>query len=147
MRRFREIARQRSRALHYSLKHQFAAAVACTLASAYCGPLRAAADPASGDTRLHLEACTKWTERNGSFGFTNECGEPVALLFIELNGPHRFDRLIPPNERFDIGLPAKTINETGWLFTACPAGYVPNVPFTTESQAKIVKSQYECVRK
>jgi hypothetical protein len=84
---------------------------------------------------------------NGSFGFKNECSEPVAVLFIELNGPHRFDRVNKPNGRFDIDLSEKTINETGWLFTACPADYVPNVPFTSEHQTEIVKSQYECVRK
>lgn len=129
------------------MKRSFAVIVSCALASAHCGPLYAAADAASGDTRPHLEACTKWSEQKGNFGFTNECHEPVALLFIELNGPHRFDRVILPSERFDIGLPEKTINQTGWLFTACPAGYVPSVPFTTESQTRIVKSRYECVRK
>jgi hypothetical protein len=103
--------------------------------------------PASGDTKLHLEACIKWSEKNGRFGFTNECRAAVAILFIELNGPHRYDRVIRPDERFDIDLPGKTINETGWLFTACPAGYGPNVPFSAENRTRIVKSQYECVRK
>ena len=121
---------------------------ACALASAFCGPHQAIADTTQGgDTRLHLEACTKWSEQNGSFGFTNTCSEPVALLFIELNGPNRFDRLIKPNERFDIDMPESAVKATGWLFTACPAGYVPNVPFTAEHQIQIVKGQYECVRK
>ena len=122
---------------------------ACALASALWVPLRAATDlaPGPGDTRPHLEACTRWTERDGSFGFTNECREPVALFFIELKSLRRFDRVIRPKERFDINLGEKTVNETGWLFTACPAGYVPNMPFTAEHQARIVTGQYECVRK
>ena len=121
--------------------------VAALLASAFFGPLHAATEAGSGDTRLHLEACTKWTEQDGSFGFTNECGEPVALLFVQLNGQRRFDRVVKPDERFDIGVSEKTINASGWLFTACPAGYVPSVPFTVENQTQISKGQYECVRK
>lgn len=111
------------------------------------GPLHAAADAASGDTKLHLESCTKWSEQNGSFGFRNRCGEPVALLFIQLNGQHRFERVVKPDEWFDTGAPEKTINATGWLFTACPADYVPSVPFTAENKNQILKGQYECVRK
>ena len=83
----------------------------------------------------------------GSFGFTNGCGEPVALLFIQLNGEHRFDRVVKPGERFDIGVSEKIIKATSWLFTACPAEYVPNLSFTAENQTQISKSQYECVRK
>jgi hypothetical protein len=121
---------------------------ACAMASACCGPLQAAADTTQGgDTRLHLEACTKWSEQSGSFGFVNACGEPVALLFIQLNGQHRFDRVVRPGERFETGVGEKTVDATGWLFTACPADYVPSVPLTTENQAQILKGQYECVRK
>jgi hypothetical protein len=117
------------------------------LASAMLPPLHAATEPGAGDTRHHLEACTKWSARNGHFGFQSECSEPVAVLLVELNGARRFDHVLQPNERFDIDLPEKTVNETGWLFTACPAGTVPNVPFTAEQQSRIVRSQYECVRK
>lgn len=121
---------------------------ACVLAASCCGPLPAVADTAQGgDNKLHLEACTRWSERNGSFGFVNGCGEPVALLFLQLNGQQRFDRLVAPGERFDSGVAEKALNATGWLFTVCPAGYVPSVPFTTENQAQILKGQYECVRK
>ena len=123
--------------------------VACVLASATCWPLRAARDLAPGprDARPHLEVCTRWSERDGSFGFINECREPVALLFVQLNGEHRFDRVVRPKERFELNLPEQKVNETGWLFTACPAGYVPNMPFTAEHQLEIVMGQYECVRK
>jgi hypothetical protein len=129
------------------VKRQLGLVAACSLAPALFAPLHAATEPGSGDTRLHLEACTKWSEQDDSFGFTNECGEPVALLFIQLNGEHRFDRLVKPGERFDPGVDEKTINATGWLFTACPAEYVPNLPFTSENQLQILKGQYECVRK
>jgi hypothetical protein len=129
------------------VKRQLGLAAACSLASALLAPLHAATGPGSGDTRLHLEACTRWTEQNGSFGFTNGCDEPVALLFIQLNGEHRFDRVVKPGERFDIGVPEKIVKATSWLFTACPAEYVPNLPFTAENQTLISKSQYECVRK
>jgi len=121
-------------------------AAACALASA-CWHQAVADTTQGGDTKLHLEACTKWSEQNGSFGFTNTCSEPVALLFIELNGPRRFDRLIKPNERFDVDMPKRAVEAAGWLFTACPEGYVPSVPFTAEHLTQIVKSQYECVRK
>jgi hypothetical protein len=129
------------------VKRQLGLVAGCLLASAFLGPLHAATEPGSGDTRLHLEACTKWTEQNGSFGFTNECREPVALLFVQLDGQRRFDRVVKPDERFDIGVPEKIIKATSWLFTACPAEYVPNVPFTVENQTRISKGQYECVRK
>lgn len=129
------------------MKRQLGLAAIVSLASALLAPLHAATEPGSGDTRLHLEACTKWSERDGSFGFQNQCGEPVALLFIQLNGEHRFDRVVKPGERFDIGVPEQIIKATSWLFTACPADYVPNLPFTAENQTQIVKGQYECVRK
>jgi len=109
-------------------------------------PLRAATDLAPGrvDTRPHLEACTKWSEQNGSFGFTNRCSQPVALIFVELKGMRRFDRVIQRNERLDTGLSGATIKTTDWLFTACPAGYGPAVPFTVENQPRIAKGLYEC---
>jgi hypothetical protein len=129
------------------MKRQFALVVACLLATAMSGLLHAATDPASGDTKLHLEACTKWSEQNGSFGTMNRCGEPVALLFIQLNGQHRFERVVAPNDRFETGVSEKAVKATGWLFTACPAGYVPNVPFVVENREAILKGQYECVRK
>jgi len=129
------------------VKRRLGLAAIGSLASALLTPLHAATDPSSGDTRVHLEACTKWTEQNGSFGFTNACGEPVALLFIQINRERWFDRVIQPDERFDIGVPEKIIKATSWLFTACPAGYVPSPPLTIENQPLIVKGQYECVRK
>ena len=131
------------------MKCPFGLVAACVLASAILGQLHAATDlaPGPGDTRRHLEACTKWTEQRASFVFTNECNEPVALIFVELGGLRRYDRVIKPKERFDIKLPEQTIKMTSWLFTACPASYVPSVPFTVEEQALIVAGQYECVRK
>jgi hypothetical protein len=131
-----------------AVKRQLGLVAAGMLASAFLGTtLHAATEQGSGDTRLHLEACLKWTERDGSFGFANACGEPVALLFIQLNGRQRFDRVVKPDERFDTGEPEKTINATDWLFTACPAEYAPNPPITAENQIRILKGQYECVRK
>ncbi len=122
---------------------------ACAVVFASSGRLHAATDLAPGpaDTRRHLEACTRWSEQGGGFGFTNECSEPVALIFVELDGLRRFDRVIRPKERFEIHLREKTINTTNWLFTACPAGYVPGVPFTVENRTRIVTGQYECARK
>jgi hypothetical protein len=131
------------------VKRPFGLVAVCAVLFAATGRLHAATDlaPGPGDTRLHLEACTKWTEQGGRFGFTNECKEPVSLIFVELDGLRRFDRVIRPKERFDIKLPEQTINTTNWLFTVCPAGYVPSVPFTAEDQTRIVAGQYECVRK
>ena len=130
-----------------TLKRWFAAVAALALASAASPSLHAATETGSGDSRRNLESCTKWSEQGGHFGFHNECGAPVSVLFVELNGARRFDRVLQPNERFDIDLPEKTVSETGWLFTACPAGYVPDVAFTAEQQQRIVRSQYECERK
>ena len=131
------------------MKRPFGLVAACAVVSVILGRLHAAKDltPGPVDTRLHLEACTRWSEQNGGFGFSNECSEPVALIFVELDGLRRFDRVIKPKERIDIKLPEKTINITNWLFTACPAGFVPSIPFTVENQARIVSGQYECVRK
>lgn len=132
------------------MKRPFGLVAACALVPVVLlGRLQAATDlaPGPGDTRPHLEACTKWSEQNGSLAFTNGCSEPVALIFVELGGLRRFDRVIKPKERFDIKLPERTIHATSWLFTACPAGYVPSAPFTVEELAVIVAGQYECVRK
>jgi hypothetical protein len=129
------------------VKRRLGLAAIGSLASVLLAPLHAATESGSGDTRAHLEACTKWSERDGSFGFTNACGEPVALLFIQVNGERWFDRVVEPDERFDIGVSEKIIKETTWLFTACPAQYVPNLRFTVENQIQIAKGQYECVRK
>jgi hypothetical protein len=110
-------------------------------------PLHATTDLAPGraDTRHHLESCTKWSEENGSFGFTNVCPQPVALMFVELAGMRPFDRMIEPNARFDTGLSAAMINTTEWLYTACPVGYAPAVPFTAENRVRIARGRYECV--
>lgn len=130
------------------MSRQFASAAACAFAFACSAPLQATSPTQpQGDTRVQLEACSKWTERDGSFGFTNECREPVALLFIDLSGGRRFDRVIQPSERFDTGVDEKTINASGWLFTVCPAGYAPSLPFTAENQIPIARGQYKCVRK
>jgi hypothetical protein len=122
-------------------------AAACWLASVTSAPLHATTDPGASVARHHLEACTKWSERNGSFGAKNECSEPVALLFIQLSGEHRFSGVVLPNERFDTGVSETTITATDWLFTVCPAGYVPSLPFTADNRIAISTGRYECVRK
>ena len=33
----------------------------------------------------------------------------------------------------------------GWMFTACPAGYAPNIRFAVENKTAILNSLYNCL--
>jgi hypothetical protein len=93
----------------------------------------------------HLEACTKWDFYKGKKGFQNDCGQPVVVLFMQLNTQRVVERTVNPGARFDTGLTEKNLQ--GWMSTRCPVGYDPSVPFKVENSQAIIGSQYECVKK
>lgn len=122
-------------------KYYSIALMACAVA-AFIEPRFAAAQ----QTSPKLEACTKWDVQKGNFGFSNNCGEAVTVLFTTLPVQKTIAKVIKPGERFDAGLAKKT-EESGWMSTRCPVGFVPSVPFAVENREAIIASRYECVKR
>ena len=92
----------------------------------------------------HMEACTQWDYSDGEFGTRNSCGKPIAILFMPLGEPRIRQRDLAPGARFNSGATASDMAR-GWLFTACPVGYVPNVKFSVVNRQTILDSLYNCV--
>jgi hypothetical protein len=97
---------------------------------------------AQSPSRAHMEACTQWHFQGGNIGTRNDCDRPVAIKFMAYDGGHVRDADVPPGGWFDSGVAPGTIG--GFLFTVCPAGYVPSVRFSPENATAIVESLYNC---
>lgn len=97
-------------------------------------------------TVAHSEACLRWSYVDGLFGSTNNCDKPVTITFALLSDGCKIERSVAPNGRFNSGA-AKAEIEGGWIFTACPVGYAPNVPFSIRNKDPILQSLYNCVRR
>jgi hypothetical protein len=115
---------------------------ACIVAASLC-PGAVLAE----ETVPHLENCTAWAYSDGRFGTADTCKEPVAIQFMLMTDQRIQQREVKPAEVFDTGLSRKEIESSGWLFTTCPAGYSPSVPFLLKNQDVILPSKYDCVRK
>jgi hypothetical protein len=102
--------------------------------------------PQTSGTVLHLERCTNWDYREDRFGTTNRCKEPVTIQFMLISNQRIEQREVKPGEVFDTGL-SRMVVEDGWLFTTCPVGYSPSVPFLLENKDLLLPSQYDCVKK
>lgn len=107
-------------------------------------PTRPAGAPPPGVT--HLERCTEWRYRDERFGALNNCKDPVNIQFMLNSGQHVIERVVQPGEFFDTGLGRNELL-AGWLFTACPAGSAPSVPFSLANQQDIRASRYGCPKK
>ena len=103
------------------------------------GLAAAAADAQS--VRAHMEACTRWGHAGGEFGTANSCDTPIVILFMTLGDQRMIEREVPPGAWF--GTPADLAG--GWMFTACPVGYVPNLRFAVENKDAILVSLYNCL--
>ena len=93
-------------------------------------------------TSAHMEGCLIWSGR-GAIGARNECSRPIALMFMLFDDGRIATAELPPGGRFvsqaEWGQPG------GFMFTACPAGYQPNVTFSLENKDAIGLSLYNCV--
>ena len=93
-------------------------------------------------TRAHMEGCLIWSGQ-GAVGVRNECSRPIALMFMTFDDQQIITAELPPGGRF--------VSDTEWgqaggfLFTACPVGYKPNMPFSLENKEAIGLSLYNCV--
>jgi hypothetical protein len=99
----------------------------------------AAAQEAS---HAHMEGCLIWSAQ-GPVGVRNECSRPIALLFMTFDDQAVVTAELPPGGRFISD--AEWGQSGGFMFSACPAGYKPHVPFSVENKEPIGLSLYYCV--
>ena len=104
--------------------------------------LAAAGAAAQEGTSAHMEGCLIWSGQ-GAVGARNECSRPITLLFMTFDDQHVVTAELPPGGRFvseaEWGRPG------GFMFTACPVGYKPNVAFSLENKDAIGLSLYNCI--
>ena len=70
----------------------------------------------------------------------------TVRLFARLHdiaGSAELTREVAPGAWFESG--AASDLSGGWMFTACPAGYVPNIRFAAENKTAILDSLYNCL--
>lgn len=96
------------------------------------------------DTVPHVEACTDWDDVGGRFGTMNKCAGPIVIKFLAHRSNNLVEAVVLSGTRFDSGANSDDLVD-GWLFTACPSGYVPTVPFAPGNGDLILRSLYECV--
>jgi hypothetical protein len=104
--------------------------------------LAATGAAAQEGTSAHMEGCLVWSGQ-GAIGVRNECSRPIALMFMTFDDQQVSTAELPPGGRFvsdaDWGLPG------GFMFSACPVGYKPNVAFSVQNKEAIGLSLYNCV--
>jgi hypothetical protein len=100
---------------------------------------------AFAETSPRLESCTQWDYQNSQFGFVNNCGEPVSVLFTQLPDQRTIVKEIKPGDRFNTGLTKQKLGD--WMSTRCPVGFSPTVPFAVANKDAIIDSKYECVKR
>jgi hypothetical protein len=103
----------------------------------------AATNAAAQQVKAHMEACTEWGRAAGAFGTRNSCDRPISILFMAFADQQVVERDVPPGAWFDPG--AATDLSNGWMFTACPAGYAPNIRFAAGNRTAILDSLYNCL--
>ena len=110
---------------------------------ALCGAMLAlaAASANTQSVKAHMEACTRWGHLGAEFGTRNSCDSPVVILFMALGDRHVVEREVAPGAWFGSGADLSA----GWMFTACPVGYVPNLRFAVENKDAILDSLYNCL--
>jgi hypothetical protein len=93
-------------------------------------------------TSAHMEGCLIWSGR-GAVGVRNECSRPIALMFMTFGDQQVVTAELPPGGRFVSE--AEWGQSGGFMFTACPVGYKPNMAFSVENKDAIGLSLYNCV--
>jgi hypothetical protein len=102
----------------------------------------AASAHAQEDRRAHMEGCLIWSGQ-GAVGVRNECSRPVTLLFMTFGDQQVVTADLPPGGRFISE--AEWGQSGGFMFTACPTGYQPNMRFSIENKDPISLSLYNCI--
>jgi hypothetical protein len=92
----------------------------------------------------HLEDCIEWGYRNGHYGAVNDCKESSSIQFMLINDERVIKGEVKPGAFFDTGLTGNQVSSSREMFTACPVGYVPSVPFSLKYQDEIRESRYNC---
>jgi hypothetical protein len=101
-----------------------------------------ASNAAAQQVKAHMEACTQWARAGSGVGTRNSCDRPISILFMALVDQHVVERDVAPGAWFESGA---TDLSGGWMFTACPVGYVPNIRFAAENKTAILDSLYNCL--
>jgi hypothetical protein len=101
----------------------------------------AAAGAAAQAVRAHMEACTRWNTAGSQHGTYNSCDTPIVILFMAFADAGAIEREVPPGAWFGSGSDLSA----GWMFTACPVGYAPNLRFARENKDAIMDSLYNCL--
>ena len=93
-------------------------------------------------TLAHMEGCLVWN-RTGNIAALNECSRPLTLKFMDADTQQAVTTDVAPGARFTAdAVWGKTVR---FMFTACPLGFRPSVPFTLENKEAISLSLYNCV--
>jgi hypothetical protein len=90
----------------------------------------------------HMEGCLIWS-REGSISARNECSRPIALKYMDFDVQQTVTTELAPGARFTSD--SVWGQTTGFMFTACPLGLRPSVPFALENKEPIGVSLYNCV--
>lgn len=90
----------------------------------------------------HMEGCLIWT-REGAIAARNECSRPIALKYMDFDVQQTVTTELAPGGRFTSN--SVWGQTTGFMFTACPLGLRPSVPFALENKEAIGFSLYNCV--
>ncbi len=91
--------------------------------------------------RAHMEACTRWGHAGMEYGTRNRCDTPIVILFMAFADHRIVEREVMPGEWFGS---AADLSD-GWMFTACPLGYAPNLGFSPANRDAILDSLYNCL--
>jgi len=92
--------------------------------------------------QAHMEGCLIWSN-SGAVAVRNECSRLIVLQFMTVEDQRIVTADLPPGGRFTSD--AQWGQTSGFLFTACPAGYRPNVRFAAENKDAIGLSLYYCI--
>ena len=92
--------------------------------------------------QAHMEGCLIWSS-SGAVAVRNECSRTIVLQFMAHDDQQIVTSDLPPGGRFISD--AQWGQTMGFLFTACPAGYRPNVRFAVENKEAIGLSLYYCI--
>jgi len=90
----------------------------------------------------HLEGCLIWNN-SGPVMVRNECSRPMTIMFMTLGDQHVSTVELAAGGRAQ--LQAEWGRPDGFMFTACPSNFIPNLRFSLENKEAISVSLYNCV--
>ena len=94
----------------------------------------------------HLERCFAWDVRDDRLVAVNKCKARAAIMFMLVKDQRVMEGEVNSGELFHTGV-SREDAQGDWMYTACPAGHVPNVPFALHYKDVIAPSAYQCVRR